>query len=75
MRLVEHVARTGEKTNAYMCMVEKPSRKRPLGIPTFRWEVKMNNEVEDTAWPEFIWLRIRTEVGSCEQSNGPSGSI
>lgn len=65
----------GEKINAYMYMVEKPSIKRPLGIPTFRWEVKMNTEAEDTPWPKFIWLRIRTEFGCCEQSNELSDSI
>jgi hypothetical protein len=51
MRLVEHVACMREKTNAYMYMVEKPTRKRPLGIPTCRWEdtIKMNIEAEDRA--------------------------
>ena len=43
----------GEKTNAHMYeyMVEKHTRKRPLGIPTCRWEdtIKMNIEAEDRA--------------------------
>jgi hypothetical protein len=51
MRLVEHVAGMGEKTNAYMYMVEKPTRKRPLGIPTCRREdtITMNIEAADRA--------------------------
>jgi hypothetical protein len=71
------VARMGKKTNAYMYTVEKPSRKRPLEIPTCRWEdtIKMNTEAEDRAWPGFIWLTIRAVAGSCEKGNEPSGSI
>jgi hypothetical protein len=51
MRLVKHVARMGKKTNAFMYMVQKPSRKRALGITTCRWEdtIKMNIEAEDRA--------------------------
>jgi hypothetical protein len=37
----------GEKTNAYMYMVEEPM---------CRWEVKMNTEAEDTAWPNSSGL-------------------
>jgi hypothetical protein len=67
----------GKKTNALTYMVQKPSRKRPLGIPTCRWEdnIKTNIEAEDRAWPGFIWLRIRTVAGSCKQGNEPSGTI
>jgi hypothetical protein len=31
MRLVEHVARMGDKRNAYRVLVGKPEGKRPLG--------------------------------------------
>jgi hypothetical protein len=37
MRWVVHVARMGEKRNAYRLLVEKPQGKRPLGRPRCRW--------------------------------------
>jgi hypothetical protein len=44
MRWVEHVARMGEKRNAYRLLVGKPERKRPLGRPRRRWvdNIKMD---------------------------------
>jgi hypothetical protein len=36
MRLVGHVARMGEKTNACSLLVGKPQGKRPLGRPRHR---------------------------------------
>jgi hypothetical protein len=32
-----HVARMGEKRDAYRILVEKPEGKRPLGRPRHRW--------------------------------------
>jgi hypothetical protein len=37
MRLAGHVARMGEKRNAYNLLVGKPEGKRPLGRPRRRW--------------------------------------
>jgi hypothetical protein len=37
MRWTGHVARNGEKKNAYSILVEEPDRKRPLGRPRRRW--------------------------------------
>jgi hypothetical protein len=37
MRWAEHVARMGEKRNAYRMLVGKPEGKRPLGRPRCRW--------------------------------------
>jgi hypothetical protein len=36
-RWVGHVARMGDKRNAYMLLVGKPEGKRPLGRPRRRW--------------------------------------
>jgi hypothetical protein len=36
MRWAGHVARIGEKRNAYRLLVGKPQRKRPLGRPRRR---------------------------------------
>jgi hypothetical protein len=38
MRCAGHVARMGEKRNAYRILVGKPEGKRPLGRPRRRWE-------------------------------------
>jgi hypothetical protein len=37
MRWAGHVARMGEKRNAYRLLVGKPEGKRPLGRPRRRW--------------------------------------
>jgi hypothetical protein len=37
MRWTGHVARMGEKRNAYRILVGKPEVRRPLGRPTHRW--------------------------------------
>jgi hypothetical protein len=37
MRWAGHVARIGEKRNAYRIMMGKPEGQRPLGIPRRRW--------------------------------------
>jgi hypothetical protein len=37
LRWAGHVARMGEKRNAYMILVGKPEGKRPLGRPRRRW--------------------------------------
>jgi hypothetical protein len=44
MRWAGHVARMGEKRNAYRILVGKPEVKRPLGIPRRRWvdNIKMD---------------------------------
>jgi hypothetical protein len=44
MRWAGHVARMGEKRNAYMLLVGKPEGKRPLGRPRRRWvdNIKMD---------------------------------
>jgi hypothetical protein len=42
MRWAGHVARMGEKRNAYRILVGKPKGQRPLGRPRSRW---VGNEV------------------------------
>jgi hypothetical protein len=44
MRWAGHVARMGEKRNAYRIFVGKPEGKRPRGRPRRRWvdNIKMN---------------------------------
>jgi hypothetical protein len=44
MRWAGHVARIGEKRNAYRILVTKPEGRRPLGRPRHRWvdNIKMD---------------------------------
>jgi hypothetical protein len=60
-RWAGHVARKGEKRNAYRILVGNPEGKRPLGRPKCRWveHIKMDGMV----WIGSIWLRIGTSGG------------
>jgi len=44
MKWAGHVARMGDRRDAYRALVGKPERKRPLGRPRLRWKdnIKMD---------------------------------
>jgi hypothetical protein len=65
MRGTGHVARMGEKRNAYRILVGKPIGNRPLGRPRRRWVNNMKMDLRETGWDgvELIWLRIGTNGG------------
>jgi hypothetical protein len=42
-----HVARMGEKRNAYMILMGKPKGKRPLGRPRPRWVDNIKMDLTD----------------------------
>jgi hypothetical protein len=50
MRWAGHVARIGEKRNAYRLMVGKPEGKRPLGRPRRRWVDNIRINLVDVGW-------------------------
>jgi hypothetical protein len=63
MRWAGHVARMGEKRNAYRLSVGKPEGKRPLGRPRRRWvdNIRMILERWDgVMWTGLVWLKIGT---------------
>jgi hypothetical protein len=63
MRWAGHVARMGEKRNAYRLLMGKPVGKRPLGRPRRRWvdNIGMDlGEVGGVVWTGLVWLRIGT---------------
>jgi hypothetical protein len=47
MRWAWHVARIGEKRNAYRILVGKPEGKRPLGRPRRRWVDNINMDLSE----------------------------
>jgi hypothetical protein len=50
MRWAGHVARMGEKRNAYRILVGKPEGKRPLGIPERRWVDNIKMDLRKIGW-------------------------
>jgi hypothetical protein len=57
MRWAGHVARIGEKTNAYRLLVGKPEGKGPLGRSRCRWvDVKMNPL--QIGWGGVDWIGL-----------------
>jgi hypothetical protein len=50
MRWVGHVARIGEKRNAYRILVGKPERKRYLGRAKSMWVDKIKNDLREIGW-------------------------
>jgi hypothetical protein len=50
MRWVGHVARMGEKRNAYRLLVGKPEGKRPPGRPRCRWVDNIRMDLGEVGW-------------------------
>jgi hypothetical protein len=50
MRWVGHVARIGEKWNAYRILVGKPEGKRPLGRPRHMWMDNIKMDLREIGW-------------------------
>jgi hypothetical protein len=50
MRCIGHVARMGEKRNAYRILVRKPEGKRPLGRPRCRWVDNIKMDLREIGW-------------------------
>jgi hypothetical protein len=79
MRWAGHVARMGERGNAYRLLVGKPEGERPLGRPRRRWVDNIKNEsFRDRFgrcgldWPSSGKGQLES---SCERGYEPSGSI
>jgi hypothetical protein len=71
MRWAGHVARMGEKSNAYRLLVGKPEGKRPLGRPRRRWvdNIRMDLAEVGCGYVDWIglakdWTRWRALVNS-----------
>jgi hypothetical protein len=63
MRWADHVARIGEKRNAYRLLVGNPVGKRPKGRPRRRWVDNIGLILErwdGVMWIGLVWLRIGT---------------
>jgi hypothetical protein len=49
-RTAGHVAGIGERRGAYMVLVGKPERRRPLGRPRRRWEDNIKMDLREVGW-------------------------
>jgi hypothetical protein len=58
MRWAGHVARMGEKRNAYRILVGNPEGKRPLGRPRRRWVDNIKMELREIGWDGMDWIDL-----------------
>jgi hypothetical protein len=58
MRWAGHVARIGEKRNAYRILVGKPERRRPVGRPRRRWADNIKIDLRETGWDGVDWVDL-----------------
>jgi hypothetical protein len=62
MRWAGHVARMGEKRNAYRLLVGKPEGKSPLGRPRRRWVDNIRMDLGEVGWGDVDWIGISKEL-------------
>jgi hypothetical protein len=53
-----HVARMGEKRNAYRLLVGKPEGQRPLGRPRHRWVDNIRMDLGEVEWADVDWIGL-----------------
>jgi hypothetical protein len=58
MRWEGHVARMGEKRNAYRLFVGNPEGKRPLGRPRRRWVNNIRMDLGEVGWGDVDWIGL-----------------
>jgi hypothetical protein len=58
MRWAGHVARMGEKRNAYRLLVGKPEGMRPLGRPRCRWVDNIRMDLGEVGWGDVHWIGL-----------------
>jgi hypothetical protein len=58
MRWAGHVARIGEKKNAYRILVGKPEGKTILGRPRRRWVNNIKMDLRKIEWDGIDWIDL-----------------
>jgi hypothetical protein len=53
-----HVARRGEKRNAYRLLVEDPEGKKPLGRSRRRWVDNIKMNLREIGWGGMDWIDL-----------------
>jgi hypothetical protein len=57
-----HVARKGEKKNAYRLLVGKPGGRRPLGRPRRRWMDNIRMDFVEVGWGDVDWIGLAQDM-------------
>jgi hypothetical protein len=63
VRWARHVARMGEKRNAYRFLVGKPEGRRPLGRPSRRWLANIRMDLVEVGWSDVNWIGLGQDKG------------
>jgi hypothetical protein len=58
-----HVARMGEKRNAYRLLVGKPEVRRPLGRPRHMWLDSIRMDLVEVGWGDVDWIGLAQDRG------------
>ena len=58
-----HVARMGERIGTYRVLVEKLEGKRPLGIPSIRWDDTFKMHLQELGW-DIDWIDLAQDRDS-----------
>jgi hypothetical protein len=58
LRWAGHVARMGQKKNAYRLLGGKPEGKRPLGRPRRRWLGNIKMDLVEVEWGDVDWIGL-----------------
>jgi hypothetical protein len=58
IRWAMHVARVGERRNAYWVLVGKPEGRRPLGRTRRRWEDNIKIDLREVGWKGMDWINL-----------------
>jgi hypothetical protein len=67
MRWEGHVARMGEKRNAYRLLVGK----RPLGRPRCRWVDNIRMDLGEVGWGDVDWIGLARDRNRCRALVNP----
>jgi hypothetical protein len=65
MRWAVHVARKGEKRNAYRLLVGKPEGRRPLGRPRLRWLDNIRMDLVVVGWGDVDSMGLTQDRDRC----------
>jgi hypothetical protein len=58
MKWTGHVARMGEKRNAYTLLVENPEGRRLLGKPRRSWVEDIRMDLREVGWGDVDWIGL-----------------
>jgi hypothetical protein len=58
MRWTGHVAKMGQKRNAYRLLLGRPEGKRPLRRPRCRWVDNIRMDLGEVGWGDVNWIGL-----------------